>query len=74
VTRRRVHQLRDLPAFPAPLVEVRHAGSFVAVMGATGSRSVEKHVSAIFIKLDLPAADGDNRQVLAVLRHLNAGP
>jgi DNA-binding NarL/FixJ family response regulator len=36
-------------------------------------RSVEKHVSAIFIKLDLPAADGDNRRVLAVLRYLNAG-
>ena len=37
------------------------------------ARSVEKHVSAIFTKLDLPAADGDNRRVLAVLRYLNAG-
>jgi len=36
------------------------------------SRSVEKHVSAIFTKLDLPAADADNRRVLAVLRYLNA--
>jgi DNA-binding NarL/FixJ family response regulator len=36
------------------------------------ARSVEKHVSAIFTKLDLPAADGDNRRVLAVLRHLSA--
>ena len=33
-------------------------------------RSVEKHVTAIFTKLDLPAADGDNRRVLAVLRYL----
>jgi DNA-binding NarL/FixJ family response regulator len=36
------------------------------------SRSVEKHVSAIFTKLELPAADADNRRVLAVLRYLNA--
>jgi DNA-binding NarL/FixJ family response regulator len=36
------------------------------------SRSVEKHVSAIFTKLDLPAADADNRRVLAVLRYLDA--
>jgi DNA-binding NarL/FixJ family response regulator len=35
------------------------------------SRSVEKHVSAIFTKLDLPAADADNRRVLAVLRYLD---
>jgi len=34
-------------------------------------RSVEKHVTAIFTKLDLPAADADNRRVLAVLRYLN---
>ena len=37
-------------------------------------RSVEKHVTAIFTKLDLPAADGDNRRVLAVLRYLNSRP
>ena len=36
------------------------------------NRSVEKHVTAIFTKLDLPAADADNRRVLAVLRYLNA--
>ena len=35
-------------------------------------RSVEKHVTAIFTKLDLPAVDTDNRRVLAVLRHLNS--
>jgi DNA-binding NarL/FixJ family response regulator len=35
-------------------------------------RSVEKHVSAIFTKLDLPAAETDHRRVLAVLRYLNA--
>jgi hypothetical protein len=31
---------------------------------------VEKHVANIFVKLGLPASDGDNRRVLAVLRHV----
>jgi DNA-binding NarL/FixJ family response regulator len=35
-------------------------------------RSVEKHVTAIFAKLDLPQDRGDHRRVLAVLRYLNA--
>jgi DNA-binding NarL/FixJ family response regulator len=38
------------------------------------SRSVEKHVTAIFTKLDLPEARTDHRRVLAVLRYLNSGP
>ena len=37
-------------------------------------RSVEKHVTAIFTKLDLPQDRGDHRRVLAVLRYLNAQP
>ena len=37
-------------------------------------RSVEKHVTAIFTKLDLPHARTDHRRVLAVLRYLDAGP
>ncbi len=35
-------------------------------------RSVEKHVTSIFTKLDLPPANTDHRRVLAVLRYLNA--
>jgi hypothetical protein len=35
---------------------------------------VEKHVTAIFTKLDLPQARTENRRVLAVLRYLNAQP
>jgi DNA-binding NarL/FixJ family response regulator len=38
------------------------------------SRSVEKHVTAIFTKLDLPEARTDHRRVLAVLRYLNSEP
>jgi DNA-binding NarL/FixJ family response regulator len=36
-------------------------------------RSVEKHVTSIFTKLDLAPAATDHRRVLAVLRYLQAG-
>ena len=37
-------------------------------------RSVEKHITAIFTKLDLPQTKTDHRRVLAVLRYLNTRP
>lgn len=45
------------------------AGALVLTIGA-----VEKHVASIFTKLDLPASDGDNRRVLAVLAYLQQDP
>lgn len=41
------------------------AGAMVVTEGA-----VEKHVSSIFAKLDLPPTEHDHRRVLAVLRYL----
>ena len=43
------------------------AGALVVTPGA-----VEKHVTAIFGKLGLAAADADHRRVLAVLAYLRA--
>jgi DNA-binding NarL/FixJ family response regulator len=37
-------------------------------------RAVEKHVTSIFAKLRLPAADADHRRVLAVLAYLRGSP
>lgn len=35
-------------------------------------RAVEKHVSAIFTKLDLPPSQAHHRRVLAVVTYLNS--
>jgi DNA-binding NarL/FixJ family response regulator len=43
------------------------ASSLVVSEGA-----VSKHIANIFMKLDLPPSDEDNRRVLAVLTYLNS--
>jgi DNA-binding NarL/FixJ family response regulator len=47
-----------------------NAGIAAALTVSDGA--VEKHVAGIFDKLGLPPAEGDNRRVLAVLRHLRS--
>jgi DNA-binding NarL/FixJ family response regulator len=44
----------------------------IAALLKLADRSVEKHVTAIFTKLDLPQDRADHRRVLAVLRYLRA--
>ena len=48
-----------------------NAGIATALVVSAGV--VEKHVAAIFGKLDLPPSESDNRRVLAVLRYLGSG-
>jgi DNA-binding NarL/FixJ family response regulator len=48
------------------------SNSAIAAQMVVSDGAVEKHVSSIFTKLDLPPADTDHRRVLAVLRYLEA--
>jgi DNA-binding NarL/FixJ family response regulator len=53
----------------ALIAEGRSNGSIAAQL-VISDGAVEKHVSNIFMKLDLPPSEGDHRRVLAVLRWL----
>ena len=44
----------------------------VASSLVVSEKAVSKHIANIFMKLDLPPSDDDNRRVLAVLTYLNA--
>jgi DNA-binding NarL/FixJ family response regulator len=56
------------------LVLMAEGRTTAAMAGALGvsERAVEKHVTAIFSKLDLPPAAADHRRVLAVLAFLRS--
>jgi DNA-binding NarL/FixJ family response regulator len=48
------------------------SNSAIAAAMVVGDGAVEKHVSNIFTKLDLPRDDADHRRVLAVLRWIGS--
>lgn len=50
------------------------SNSAIAAQLVVSGGAIEKHVSNIFMKLDLPPATDDHRRVLAVLRYLEAAP
>jgi DNA-binding NarL/FixJ family response regulator len=51
------------------MAQGRSNGAIAATL-VVSERAVEKHVSSIFTKLDLPPSETDHRRVLAVLRYL----
>lgn len=53
----------------ASMAEGRTNAAIAAAL-VVSERAVEKHVTTIFTKLDLPPSDADHRRVLAVLRYL----
>jgi DNA-binding NarL/FixJ family response regulator len=53
------------------MAEGRTNAAIARELVVTGG-AVEKHISSIFSKLDLPATDDDHRRVLAVLTYLRA--
>jgi DNA-binding NarL/FixJ family response regulator len=69
-----VRQLLARPAIDDGLARLAEGRSNLAIADELklALRSVEKHVTSIFTKLDLPPATSDHRRVLAVLRYLNA--
>jgi DNA-binding NarL/FixJ family response regulator len=46
----------------------------VAERLGVSERAVQKHITSIFVKLDLPMSDDDHRRVLAVLAYLRPNP
>jgi len=48
------------------------SNSSVAAHLVVSEKAVSKHIANIFMKLDLPPSDDDNRRVRAVLAYLNA--
>ncbi|MEV4639080.1 response regulator transcription factor [Actinoplanes sp. NPDC049548] len=80
-----VRQLLAAPAMDAGLTRLSAREREILALLAEGrsnlaiadalhlaERSVEKHVTAVFTKLDLPQARTDHRRVLAVLRYLRS--
>ena len=67
-------RLSELTPREREVLELMAEGRSNAAVGQAlviSASAVEKHISNIFWKLDLPASDADHRRVLAVLAYLN---
>lgn len=70
---RRLDALNRLTSREREVLALMAEGRSNAAIGASlviSERAVEKHVTTIFTKLDLPPSGADHRRVLAVLRYL----
>ena len=68
------NRLSELTPREREVLELIAEGRSNAAVGQAlviSASAVEKHISNIFWKLDLPASDADHRRVLAVLAYLN---
>ena len=65
---RLTHREREVLAFMAE----GRSNAAVAAGLVVSEKAVSKHIGNIFMKLDLPQSDDDNRRVLAVLTYLNS--
>ena len=69
----RARELRPLTAARQRGVATRGRGTSnraIADRLAVSERAVQKHVTSIFLKLELPDSADDNRRILAVLTYL----
>jgi DNA-binding NarL/FixJ family response regulator len=67
-------RLSELTPREREVLELMAEGRSNAAIGEAmviSASAVEKHISNVFWKLDLPASDADHRRVLAVLAYLN---
>jgi DNA-binding NarL/FixJ family response regulator len=67
-----VTRLTDREREVLALMAEGRSNSAIAQRMFVTEKAVSKHCTSIFIKLDLPPSDDDNRRVLAVLAYLNS--
>ena len=67
-----VTRLTDREREVLALMAEGRSNSAIAQRLFVSEKAVSKHCTSIFVKLDLPPSDDDNRRVLAVLAYLNS--
>jgi len=65
---RLTHREREVLA----LIAEGRSNAAVAAGLFVSEKTISKHIASIFMKLDLPLSEDDNRRVMAVLAYLNA--